>query len=94
MEATWGVLEKDKVQALAAEKQGVGGGTDLRERQGQKHNKSQEHSSRTDTPELILNQILKQKMLRVSLGSHGVTIPKAKTYLQGLSLSLGSLILH
>ena len=57
MEATWGVLEKDKVQALAAEKQGVGGGTDLRERQGQKHNKSQEYSSRTGTPDLILNQI-------------------------------------
>ena len=57
MEATWGVLEKDKVQALAAEKQGVGGGTDLRERQGQKHNKSQEHSSRTGTPDLILSQI-------------------------------------
>ena len=54
MEATWGVLEKDKVQALAAEKQGVGGGTDLRERQGQKHNKSQEYSSRTGTPDLSL----------------------------------------
>ena len=36
--------EKDKVQPLAAEQLGVGGGTDIRERQGQKHNQSQEHS--------------------------------------------------
>ena len=36
--------EKDKVQPLAAERVGVGGGTDIRERQGQKHNQSQEHS--------------------------------------------------
>ena len=35
--------EKDKVQPLAAEQLGVGGGTDIRERQGQKHNQSQEH---------------------------------------------------
>ena len=32
--------EKDKVQPLAAEQLGVGGGTDIRERQGQKHNQT------------------------------------------------------
>ena len=45
--------EKDKVQPLAAERVGVGGGTDIRERQGQKHNQSQEHSPWTHCTDTV-----------------------------------------
>ena len=61
--------KKDKVQALAGEQQGVGGGTDIRERQGQKRNQSQEQSPWTLLYNMHSNPVSSQSLGFISIVS-------------------------